>query len=231
VAERQRCGARLIAQGLLGRPGDDWPSELRNAMRDEGGVLIAVDAPLGWPRRMGATLTAHRAGAPVAVAKNALFRRETDKVVFAALHKMPLEVGAALIARAAMEALAVLDELRVLCGKGLPLAWSPAAACDAVLEVYPGATLAAHGVARSKYKDPATAGARGPMIEAFAARLEGLEARIGAPSDIFDACLCIVCALDFLDGRCIVPDAAQREAADVEGWIWFARPRDSASPI
>jgi hypothetical protein len=69
------------------------------------------------------------------------------------------------------------------------------------------------------------------MIEAFAARLEGLEARIGAPSDIFDACLCIVCALDFLDGRCIVPDAAQREAADVEGWIWFARPRDSASPI
>jgi hypothetical protein len=224
VAERDGGTTRLVAQGLLGRADGDWPPPLRQALTDPVGVLIAVDAPLGWPRRMGATIAAHRAGAPVAVAKNDLFRRVTDDVVRTTLRKQPLEVGADLIARAAMEALAVLDELRALSAKPLPLAWSPAAARDALIEVYPGATLTAHGVARSKYKDPATPGAREPMIAAFAPRLAGLEARIGEPSDIFDACLCIVCALDFLEGRCIAPDAGQREAGEVEGWIWFARP-------
>jgi hypothetical protein len=224
VAEHDGPTTRLVAQGLLGRADSDWPPPLRQALTDPGGVLLAVDAPLGWPRRMGHALASHRAGAAMEVQKNDLFRRETDKVVFDALHKMPLEVGAALIARATMEALAVLDELRRLGGKPLPLAWSPDAGCDAVIEVYPGATLTAHGVARSKYKDPATPGARGPMIEAFAPRLAGLDARIDEPSDIFDACLCIVCALDFLEGRCLAPNATQRKAGEVEGWIWFAQP-------
>lgn len=224
VAECDDGGARLVAQGLLGKPGVAWPAPLREALRDPGGVLLAIDAPLGWPRRMGATLAAHRAGEAVDVAKNDLFRRTTDDVVRTVLRKQPLEVGADLIARAAMEALAVLDELRKDSGKGLPLAWSPTGARDAVIEVYPGATLTAHGVARSKYKDPGTPGARDPMVEAFEPRLKGLRQRAAEPSDIFDACLCIVCALDFLEGRCLAPDAAQTAAANTEGWIWFARP-------
>jgi hypothetical protein len=224
VAERVDGAARLLDQGLLGGVDAAWPDALAAAVSDPAGVLLAVDAPLGWPRRMGATLAAHRAGEPVGVGKNLLFRRETDNLVRTTLRKQPLEVGADLIARAAMEALAVLDGLRASSGKSLPLAWSPAAAKDAVIEVYPGATLTAHGVARSKYKDPATAGARDPMIAAFEPRLAGLRARIGEPSDVFDACLCIVCALDFLEGRCTAPQSAQREAAAIEGWIWFARP-------
>lgn len=230
VAERRASGARLLAQGLLGKPGTPWPAPLRDALYDPGGALLAVDAPLGWPWRMGATIAAHRAGDPVAVAKNDLFRRVTDDVVRTLLRKQPLEVGADLIARAAMEALAVLAELRALTGKPLPLAWSPDAARDAVIEVYPGATLTAHGVARSKYKDPGTVGARRPMIDAFGPRLVGLRERVGEPSDIFDACLCVVCALDFLEGRCIAPDAAQRAAAETEGWIWFARPGGGMPP-
>lgn len=224
VAERSASGARLLAQGLLGKPGTPWPAPLRDALSDPAGALLSIDAPLGWPRRMGATIAAHRAGDPVEVCKNDLFRRATDDVVRTTLRKQPLEVGADLIARAAMEALAVLDALRREFAKPLPLAWSPDAARDAVIEVYPGATLTAHGVARSKYKDPATEGARGPMLDAFEPRLAGLRERIAEPSDIFDACLCIVCALDFLEGRCIAPDAEQRAAADTEGWIWFARP-------
>jgi hypothetical protein len=224
VAEHSGSKAQLVAQGLLGKPGSAWPAPLRDALSDPAGVLLAIDAPLGWPRRMGATIAAHRAGEPVAPTKNELFRRVTDDVVRTTLRKQPLEVGADLIARAAMEALAVLDALRRDFAKPLRLAWSPDAARDAVIEVYPGATLTAHGVARSKYKDPATDGARDPMIAAFEPRLAGLRDRIGEPSDVFDACLCVVCALDFLEGRCIVPDPTQREAADVEGWIWFARP-------
>jgi hypothetical protein len=104
------------------------------------------------------------------------------------------------------------------------LAWSPASCRDAVIEVYPGATLTAHGVARSKYKDPATLGARDPMIDAFEPRLAGLRQRADEPSDVFDACLCLVCALDFLEGRCLAPDPTQRVAAQGEGWIWFAQP-------
>ena len=230
VAERTRTGAQLVAQGLLGKPGTAWPDAMCEALRDPHGVLLSIDAPLGWLRRMGPTIAAHRAGEPVDVRKNDLFRRGTDDVVRTTLRKQPLEVGADLIARAAMEALVVLNALRRDFAKSLPLAWSPDAARDAVIEVYPGATLTAHGVARSKYKDPATVGARGPMIDAFEPRLTGLRERVGEPSDIFDACLCIVCALDFLEGRCIAPDAAQRVAAETEGWIWFARPGGGMTP-
>ena len=44
-------------------------------------ALLAFDAPLGWPADLGSTLAAHRAGDPIDVGPNTLFRRETDRFV------------------------------------------------------------------------------------------------------------------------------------------------------
>jgi len=45
-----------------------------------GHVLLALDAPLGWPAALGISLSGHKAGAPIHVEPNTLFRRTTDLV-------------------------------------------------------------------------------------------------------------------------------------------------------
>jgi len=74
--------------------------------------IYALDAPLGWPHTLGATLNTHRAGSPVGPTSHELFRRITDDFVHAKLGKRPLEVGADRIARAAVTTLKLLDRLR-----------------------------------------------------------------------------------------------------------------------
>ena len=44
-------------------------------------TLLALDAPLGWPARLGESLHAHRAGASFNHPPNAMFRRSTDDAV------------------------------------------------------------------------------------------------------------------------------------------------------
>lgn len=60
--------------------------------RSAGGpVLVAIDAPLGWPAALGTTLSRHRAGDGIATDPNELFRRETDSVIKRTLGKQPLQ--------------------------------------------------------------------------------------------------------------------------------------------
>lgn len=44
-------------------------------------VLIAMDAPLGWPSSMGNVLFEHNAGEPLQIDSNILFWRETDRFI------------------------------------------------------------------------------------------------------------------------------------------------------
>jgi hypothetical protein len=89
-------------------------------------VLIAIDAPLGWPKPLAETLINHSAGMPIETPANAMFRRTTDLFIQTRLGKRPLDVGADRIARTAYAALAILAILRVELGIPIPLAWTPA---------------------------------------------------------------------------------------------------------
>jgi hypothetical protein len=71
-------------------------------------ALLAIDAPLGWPAPLGASLVTHRAGDEISVAANQLFRRTTDRFIQERLGKTPLDVGADRIARTAHAALRML---------------------------------------------------------------------------------------------------------------------------
>jgi hypothetical protein len=41
-------------------------------------VLLAIDAPLGWPKQLAETLINHRAGMPIETPANVMFRRTTN---------------------------------------------------------------------------------------------------------------------------------------------------------
>jgi hypothetical protein len=190
-------------------------------------ILIAIDAPLGWPAPLVDCLGPHRAGGPLPTAPNDLFRRQTDKWVKRVIGKQPLDIGADKIARASWQALNVLDRVRAASGQPIPLAWRPDFAPRvAAIEVYPAATLAASGLASTGYKD-VTQGidVRRQLASSkpLADRAPWLADLIHEKLDIFDAGLCAVAGADFLDGLADAPE--DLPLAEKEGWIWVRAPQ------
>lgn len=87
-----------------------------------GAVLLALDAPLGWPQPLANELPGHQAGAEVNRGPDVLFRRTTDCFIRKRLELRPFEVGADKIARTAHTALKLLGCLRRELGVEIPLA-------------------------------------------------------------------------------------------------------------
>ncbi len=148
-------GHLRITDVLLGSEVPDIVDQVVAWVEREDRCLLALDAPLGWPEAMGRELTGHHAGNLVRVEANRLFRRETDRDIYQRFRKMPLEVGADRIARTAVAALRMLAAIRQRTGQSIPLSWDPAKmSSTAAIEVYPAATLRAHGFPSGGYKKP-----------------------------------------------------------------------------
>ena len=247
-----------LARATVSRNGETWQATLecvlkasksqRPAMivedwlRGQESVLIAIDAPLGWPDGMRMALPWHTAGSRIQTCDERFFRRETDRRISKNPGKDPLEVGANLIARTAYWALQFLGDLRKEAGRDIPLAWNPQSIpAMSVIEVYPAATLKAHGLLRSKYKsktDPDKArSARGEIVDGYeqevvgeqaSKKVKGLRSKIEGVNehrnkllkndDMLDAAVCVLAALDFLRGAARPPE--DRDEAKREGWIW-----------
>ena len=158
-------------------------------------VLLAIDAPLGWPAELGDTLVGHSAGEEIRVPKNEIFRRATDRFIQKTIHKTPLDVGADRIARSAHAALQLLGDLRRALQSPLPLAWSPQELAHvSAIEVYPAATLAAHKIRSTGYKKSTSFEERRQIINALAASLQ-LEVdvnKLEASDDAIDAVVCVI---------------------------------------
>jgi len=195
-----------------------WISSTPNA-------LIAMDAPLGWPKALGTALHKHAAGEPIQVEPNQLFRRETDHFIKREIRKQPLDVGADRIARTAQAALILLDEIREVVGQSIPLAWEPGYASGLfAIEVYPAATLIAHDMHVPGYK-------RKDGQEVRRKLLIKLRQCIGLPADLshmensddaLDAAVCVLAGVDFLRGEVYEP--RDFLLAKKEGWIWVKKP-------
>jgi hypothetical protein len=191
-------------------------------------ALIAIDAPLGWPMDLGTCLERHEAGAELPTVADLLFHRQTDTEIEHRLGKRPLEVGANLIARTAHAALAFLAEVRRLAGMPIPLAWDlPAGDGAVVIEVYPAATLRAHGIPSGEYKGTSDVEGRRDLLARLGARvtLPGDAQVLDRSADALDAVVCLVAGADFLEGRAVAPTSLSY--ARKEGWIWAPMPAEA----
>ena len=135
-------------------------------------TLIAMDSPLGWPLGLGKGLMAHRAGQPLKLDSDLLFRRKTDHFVQCTIGQRSLDIGADRIARTARWSLGLLERLRMRLGKDIPLAWSSEFKSDvAVIEVYPAATLKTYDIRNQGYKTPRDTKERREIIWGLAHQL------------------------------------------------------------
>jgi hypothetical protein len=204
--------------------------EVAQLLTDSPRALLAFDAPLGWPRPMGEALSGHRAGLPLAVPAHDLFRRATDRFVRAQIGKQSLDVGADRIARTAHSALGLLANVRRETALSIPLAWN-AAFSDraAAIEVYPAATLIAHGIPTAGYKQKEDLAARQAIIRQIAkeVKLPADNSKMVQSGDALDAAICVLAAYDFLRGEAY--DPKELELAQHEGWIWVRRLRDASA--
>jgi Protein of unknown function (DUF429) len=211
IVDMVRCGSRAASPAQI----------IAGWLTDAELCLLAIDAPLGWPVALGKNLVGHWAGMALPVPADSLFHRQTDTDIELRLRKRPLEVGANLIARTAHAALSLLDELRNLTGEQIPLAWGTRNLPRvSAIEVYPAATLRAHGIAPGEYK-------KASQIEGRRGLLSRLGTRLALPKDVallessadaIDAVVCVAAGADFLLDRSLPPKDA--EAARREGWIW-----------
>lgn len=185
-------------------------------------VLLALDAPLGWPAGLGPTLVNHEAGGHISPGH--LFNRLTDRFVREQLARRPLDVGADRIARTARAALDLLEQLRRQTRETIPLAWERPVHGIQAIEVYPAATLKAHGFAHSGYKKKQQTRQRGAITRDVAALLSfGPDIRNASFTDHeLDAIVCLLAGKDFLNGAAMEPD--DLSTARKEGWIWVRKP-------
>lgn len=188
-------------------------------------VLLALDAPLGWPLAFE-ELAQHTAGRPVSASRTEAFNRVTDRFVKETVGQQPLRVGADLIAMTAHWALSLLDTLRRKTSLDIPLAWAPSfTERAAAIEVYPAATLRARRLRCTGYKDRSAehADVRRHMLDSLRGdiAIDVVAERITS-SDVFDAVVCCLAGTDFLEGRASPP--IDEAVAKKEGWIWVVRP-------
>lgn len=197
----------------------EWVGPARRA-------LLAIDAPLGWPAPLAAGLAQHRAGQLLPGEANNLFRRTTDRRIAARLGKVPLDIGADRIARAARAALALLEEVRQRLGRPVELAWGPSWDELAAIEVYPAATLRALQAEQAGYKKSEGVEARRAIVRALEARQllslarPTLEEEAVVSDDGVDALVCIAAGADFARGLAVAPGPGDEAVARSEGWIW-----------
>ncbi len=188
--------------------------------------LLALDAPLGWPTDLGESLIDHKAGRPIHIEANSLFRRLTDRVVRREIGKQSLDVGADRIARTAHSTLSLLGKLSDRIGETISLAWEPPEAPGTyAIEVYPAATLIAYGVEASGYKGKDRVERRLNIVKILEKHIDftcNFDLMI-SNADALDSAICVLAAADFLLKDCIEP--ADMDVAKKEGWIWVKKPR------
>lgn len=211
------------------------------------GVLLAIDAPLGWPKSLSKSLCSHNAGEMLSESPEQMFMRATDRWVRDEIGKTPLKVGADKIAIQAHKALSFLNKLF---GKDepLPLAWEPGHVKGvSVIEVYPAATLKGRNILGADCKGKESEEKR----KCIANWREGVIDRLGIDDvwlsedlvknrvvfeneHVFDAVLCVQAAADFAEDKndeVTPPENAKVDGVKVgvrlakkEGWIWVKKP-------
>lgn len=231
VADR----GRLAALRCGSKNGTEPAAFIAKALEDHRPLIVAIDAPLGWPVAMGKVLHGHEAAQRIGIPRRDFFTRETDRCVQEATGVPPLWVGADRIACTAHRALEIIGELRGRIKTDLPVLWRAGADSQSgIIEVYPAATLSALGLPHRQYKsgDGAHAVSRATILKGLMNGVpEHLRVSVGRwrqdllqNADKLDALVCVRAAIDFVSGEAGAPRKLTDQVRH-EGWIWV-RPKE-----
>ena len=211
---------------------DELTSVVKGRIKGANRTLLAIDAPLGWPKQLGSTLLNHEAGKEIDLTMEELFQRRTDQKlrerepVKDRRAPKPLEVGADKISRTAVAALKLL---KVLSQKNRPIPLTQTPDFEkpaAVIEVYPAATLWAIGSKSKGYKGKDKREARKEIIQDLEKQLH-LRAKhnstVEESDHVLDAVVCVLAGADFLGGKSMRPTQEEKGLAQKEGWIWVRK--------
>lgn len=132
-----------------------------------------------------------------------------------------------------MSALGILHAIAEELGEQIKLAWRPTDQSRIAIEVYPAATLEAHGIRATRYKKPEQRPAREAIVDSLSKLMsieEEARQALLASADALDAAVCVLAGADFLLGRSLPPE--NLPTAKKEGWIWVREPvkRPACSP-
>ncbi len=199
-----------------------------------GQVLLAIDAPMGWPNALTEALPGHKAGECLRHEANQLFFRETDRFVKEKIGKTPLAVGADRIARTAHAGLCLLEKIRKQRETPIPLVIGDGNHGNIfAIEVYPAATLCRHEFTCDGYKaDDDEAERRKIWGEICKCKYFDMPVdatitkAIVEDADVLDAVVCVLAGADFLSGKVYVPKDGKvaPKTVEREGWIWVYKP-------
>jgi predicted nuclease with RNAse H fold len=206
-------GAAVLRE-LFDRGSDDELVARMRAVRDAGGC-VGIDAPFGWPEAFLAAMTDWREhGRFPSTASAELAYRVTDDKKYLA-KKQPLSVSSDRIAYVAWRCARLLTRFY----EGAPV---PRLG-PAVVEVYPGASMASWGLACQGYKQSEPT--RKKLLLELAAKGLGFEpdeaqrATLTRSEHLFDAFVASLSARAFQVKRCDAIPEQHRDAAAREGWI------------
>jgi predicted RNase H-like nuclease len=172
-------------------------------------TLLAIDAPLGWPKSLGEELIHHSAGNSLNTESNRLFRRDTDKFIKEHVGKQSLDVGADRIARTAHAALKILSEVSEDINCEIPLAWNAELNSNiSVIEVYPAATLKMCGYRSDGYKKKENIEQRKEILKAISKDVTfNLDTSLMVEDDdVLDAAICVLSGFYFASNQCFEPE-------------------------
>jgi predicted RNase H-like nuclease len=202
-------------------------ADISQALKRNDRVLLALDAPLGWPVPLAQALANHSAGTSLNYLPDDMFRRSTDRFIKEKINKQSLDVGADRIARTAHAALSLLNEISSSIQTSIPLAWDTSIEKMVAIEVYPAATLIAYGRNASGYKGQDGRTARESILSWLTKTLavsSELKRLLVSNDNALDSAICVLAGRDFLSGNCYVP--SDLGLSKREGWIWVHKKQD-----
>ena len=214
-------GGIILWEALQSTRVPSIPSHVAQRTQGARRVLLALDAPLGWPLSLGTALQNHTAGAPIELVPDRFFSRHTDLDIRARMTRKPPGTRRSPVGRTAHSALEILEATRRKMGQAVPLAWAPDfPERAAAIEVHPAATLLAHGFQDEDYRGRHGAEVRTRLVKELARKMDvrGELAAAEHHAEVLDALVCVLAAADFLAGLAVPP--TELSLAHKEGWIW-----------
>ena len=208
--------------------GDMEDSRLKQLIQDGQHAVVAIDAPFGWPDEFVSFVSKyHRDELAPHVSRDDFRYRFTDTFVRREAGKNPLSASTDRIGIVAHRTAQILAELE---GCDV-LPFRANGNSTKVIEVYPGATLAAFGLPHTGYKpsrslrkvDPAEV--RATIISELSAVgvsfTKETRVKCQGQTDALDACICALTAREFLNGSTWNPPEDKLALVAREGWIFF----------